>query len=453
MVTHAALFTAWETGKLPADHEVLLSSSALRPAEIYAPEGKGVVWQPGKRAAVSDVYNTLHFPTPLIELPIDKITRAEEQEYLQFRTEYLRLWRQFFDPVGMRFALDKERVRIDTYILPLLQSGEYSFLREFARGGTAKLDLSQISATTLAQISVHVAPEIRKQMEQLLQAKSGVGEWAMLRIDDSAVFRKLAEVWVQREFNPHARRGLDEWTLLTQLPLSAGVHIRDPKLLTDARNRLQGMIFGKAETKQLKPYHGVTITAINISVVDRMTLYHAVIDDAWYLSLSEEALKSQIDRSVARNKEKEAKRESEPFNGSLYIAPAALDKARDALHLVLEWETHRRAILNNPIWYPLFHSGLVTPDMPEKEKHAAARQFYGFVPVGPDDTAYRYDAKTGEVVNARHGSQGRPQRHVGLAEGSPLARLLREIRTIRADLRFREDGVHTVLTIDRQPGK
>ncbi len=56
-------------------------------------------------------------------------------------------------------------------------------------------------------------------------------------------------------------------------------------------------------------------------------------------------------------------------------------------------------------------------------------------------------------VNARHGSQGQPRRHPGIAETSPLARLLREVRTLRADLRFREDGVHTVLTIDHQPGR
>lgn len=455
MVTHAALFTAWETGKLPADHEALLSASALKPAEVYTPEGTGVTWHPGKRAAVSEVYNTLHFPTPLIELPIDRITRAEEQEYLQFRSQYMQLWRQFFDPVGMRFALDRERVRIDTYILPLLNSGEYSFLRQFAAGGTTKLDLSSISATTLIQGTLHITPEIRKSLEQFVQGKSGVGEWFLLRLDDSDVFRKYADVWVQSAFNPEARRMLEHdvfW--IARLPLTAGIQVRDPKLAAAAWERTLSSLFGNARKSQLKPYHGVAITVIQTTLTPQVgQLYHAVIDDGWYLSLSEAALKSQIDRSVARRKGKEpaTKLETEPLNASLYIAPAALDKAKDALHLVLEWETHRRAILNNPIWYPLYHAGLVTPDTPEKEKHAVARQYYGFVPVSPDDTAYRYDPKRGEVVNARHGTQGRPQRHTSLAEESPLARLLREVRTLRADLRFREDGVHTVLTLDRQP--
>ncbi len=452
MVTHAALFTAWETGKLPADHEVLLSASALRPAEVYAPEGKGVVWQPVKRAAVSDVYNTLHFPTPLIELPIDKITRAEEQEYLQFRTQYMQLWRQFFDPIGMRFALSKERVRIDTYILPLIQSSQYWSLRQFADGGTTKLDLSQFPATTLVQGTLHMSPWVRRSVEDFISGKAGAGSWFLVRVDDSAAFRKLADLWVRREFNPEARRTWDqEWyQLWEQLPITAGTQVRDPKQAADAITRTLQMLLGDAPVSKLKPYHGVTINRIE-SKHRPTPLYSAGIDDGLYLSLSEEALKAQIDRSIAHRSEKEPakKLETEPLNASLYLAPAALDKAKEALHLVLEWETHRRAILNNSIWYPLYHAGLVRPDMPDKEKHAAARQFYGFVPVSPDDAAYRYDARTGEVMNARHGTQGRPQRHTDLAEDSPLARLLREIRTLRADLRFREDGVHTVLTLDR----
>ena len=32
---------------------------------------------PARAWAVSDVYNTLHFATPLVELPIDRVTEAE----------------------------------------------------------------------------------------------------------------------------------------------------------------------------------------------------------------------------------------------------------------------------------------------------------------------------------------------------------------------------------------
>src|SRR5207302_8883531 len=103
MVSSAALFTAWETGKLPSDHAALLTGTRLRPQEIYAPEGNGVTWDGASREAVSDAYNTLSFATPLVELPIGRITPTEEQEYRRFRHYYTQLWRGFFDPIGMRF--------------------------------------------------------------------------------------------------------------------------------------------------------------------------------------------------------------------------------------------------------------------------------------------------------------------------------------------------------------
>src|SRR5205814_405860 len=80
LATHGALFAAWETGKLPADHEALLAASGLRAEEIEVPDGGAVTWDGKRRAAISDVYNTMHFLTPLVELSIDYVTPQEERE-------------------------------------------------------------------------------------------------------------------------------------------------------------------------------------------------------------------------------------------------------------------------------------------------------------------------------------------------------------------------------------
>jgi hypothetical protein len=98
----------------------------------------------------------------------------------------------------------------------------------------------------------------------------------------------------------------------------------------------------------------------------------------------------------------------------------------------------------------LQRSGQVDLDWSEKRRRAAAQAFLGFVPVSPDGSAYAYDSRTDEVRSLRHGTQGRPMLNLELDATSPLARLLDELRTVRADLRFREDGIHTVLTIDRR---
>jgi hypothetical protein len=88
--------------------------------------------------------------------------------------------------------------------------------------------------------------------------------------------------------------------------------------------------------------------------------------------------------------------------------------------------------------------------MPEKIRNATAMRFFGFLPVSPDGASDAYEAKTDEVVNRRHGSWRRPHWHAAIEPASPLGRLLDQFRTMRADLRFPEDGVNTTVTIERK---
>src|SRR5262249_1393470 len=124
MLTNAALFHAWETGRLPADQAAALAQAGLKPEEVAVPDGR-LAWDAKQRLAGSDVYGTLHFATPLIELPIDKVTEQEQREYGWFRDQYLKLWTTYFDPIGLRLAFDARRVRVETHILPVAGSGVY----------------------------------------------------------------------------------------------------------------------------------------------------------------------------------------------------------------------------------------------------------------------------------------------------------------------------------------
>ena len=457
MVTHAAMFHAWETGRLPAGHGELLAGAALKPQEIYTPEGKGVTWDADRNVAVSDVYNTLHFPTPLVELPIDKVTAAEEQEYDRFRREYLQLWRQFFDPVGMRFSMDDRLVRVETYILPLIQLQEYNFLRQLAADGTAALDTARFSPLTLVQGTFHLSDQARKLAEAVFQFEAGVGDWALIRVDDTSALARLAEWWVRQEFSG-VRPANPEWDALRQLqhfPVTLGIQVKDPKKFDDALKRLQDQNFFLNFTrKALAPYKGVTFTRLEAK--EAPVLYHARIDDAWYLSTSEASLRDLVDRSAEHGEggrlKAAAKEKPVLMNGSVYLAPAAANQGRQALQYYLGWQSHRRALVNGPMLYSLFRSGLIREDDSAEAKRAVALRYLGFVPVSPDGASFAYEAKTDEVVNRRHGSLRQPIWHRDMDAGSPLARLLDQFQTLRADLRFKEDGVQTTVTIERKTG-
>jgi hypothetical protein len=459
MVTHGAMFAAWETGKLPADYRDLLAAARLRPEHVYVPEGKGIAWDAARQVAISDVYNTLHFATPLVELPIDRITPAEERAYGEFREEYTQLWRRYFDPVGMRFSLNDRQARAEVYILPLINSNEYAALRLWTGGGTTSLDPAKLSPRALLLLTGY--------LNVGWPFGNALGHWAMIRLDDGAALARVAELWVRQDLSPkdRAEMQVEALPVLLRLPFTVGVAIGDAKAFDDFLRSVDDSI-GPARRKT-SSHNGVTITRLKFGKDSRLikelhnyprrvnlsslTVYHAKVEDGWYASLSRQALEDIIDRAAARKAGKGPKGEAVPINSSLHLAPGAAVKAGDALRSYLEWETHKRALPNDALWYALYRCGLLAADAPESARQTVALKYLGFVPVSPDEVPYRFDMKTGEVVNLRHGSLRRPQLHAGLAGGSPLAKLLEQFPTLRADLRFREDGLHTVLTIARRP--
>src|SRR5205823_4967129 len=128
-----------------------------------------------------------------------------------------------------------------------------------------------------------------------------------------------------------------------------------------------------------------------------------------------------------------------------YVSPAAATATKDYLRGFMEKEMHRRALANAPVWYAFYKAGLVSDKKTEAARQAVLYRYLGYVPVSPDGAAYLYDPRTDEVTNARHGSLRRPTPKPTLDPDSALGQLLEKTRDITADLRFREDGVHTTV--------
>lgn len=478
MLTEGALYHAWQTGKPPRDHASLLASAALKPEEIYVPEGQPLAWDAGRQVAVSDAYNDIHFATPLVELPIDDVTDAEAQAYRQFRLQYLGLWRQYFDPIGMRIALDDKRIKLDTYILPLVANSQYNNLRRITGDGVVSLDLGSIPPQTVVQFLLHLSPNVGDRRgllgdfassdaaSLLFAALNPVGNWVLVRADDSPVYGQLAELLERME----AGQNVDSEKiarLVFQLPVMVGMDVRNSltlaAALTAARTSVMKALPGGLTWEPLeKPYKGVQIVQIKATqegmrqmpIAPSRTnkdpflpaVYYATIDGAFYLTLNEAMLRDFIDRSQEK---RTGKSEVVKVNSSLYISPGAAKLTRGLIERYVEKQIHEQALASAPLWYPLYRSGLVPEDAKGAAANLVAEKYYGFVPVSPDGALFVYEKRTGEVRNLRHGSPGRPVTHRTPDDKAPIKGLLEQLRTIRADLRFREDGIHTTLTVDR----
>jgi hypothetical protein len=486
MLTHGAMLTAWETGKAPVSQKNILNVAGLKLEELPMPEGNPAIWDPETLVARSDVYNTIHFATPLIELPLDDVTPTESDEYNRFRMEYLGLWRQYFDPIGMRVALKDGRVQLDTYILPLIQNSSYNQLRRVTGEKTVRLDPARISDKTLAQYVLRLTSDLSDReawfggggardgfhlLSLLAWALDPVGEWFLVRLDDGSAYEKL----VKLEDRANQGDNVDVEEVAKQvwsLPIAVAADIRNPLVfagtLTALRTSVKASLPGALTWEPLeKEYRGVSIVRIQATPAGREmlgpvvregrgrkeaflpALYYAMIDGGFYLTLNEEMLRRLIDEAVAKRDGKG----TVEVASSLYLAPAAAEQTKGLLRRFLEHQTHEQARTALPIWYALYRAGIVAGDAKPEQALEAAYRYLGYVPVSPDGTGYRYDRAHDEVANERHGSFRKPTLQKTTAEGSPLNFLLDQLRTVRADLRFREDGIHTVLTIERGKGE
>jgi hypothetical protein len=476
MLTSAALLAAWETGKLPADHAAALAAAGLRPQDVAVPEGKEIVWDPQRQLAVSDVYNTIHFSTPLVELPIDRVTSGEAEQYGRFRDEYSRLWRSYFDPIGLRLSLDEKRVRAETHILPLAGSDAYRVLREVAGRGTIRFDPSKSSVIDF-QVS-------------LFRDKSSFA----LHLDGGTALREMVGLLIRWEADPSINLRQEYDRLFWKLPLAVRVFGEGAESRAEAEKLAEVAVDSlKADgfvrlVKEVAPAIRHKEAVIHKLVIDAeryrelaaaapivapqtplgtfltllptqeapATLYVVGIDTGVHFSTSEEFIKKLIDQADALKKDGGAKPAPRPeVNAGFVIAPG---NAREAASLLLEYEGRSLALLNNQVWRSFYQAGLLSPapreappkgEAQEKDQERV-RQFLGFIPVSPDGSPYQYDPRLREVVSRRHGSHRRPQLHDQVEPASDLGRLLAQIATLRAELRFHENGLHTVLTIERR---
>lgn len=491
MLTHGAMLAAWETGKPPTSQKNILQVAGLKVDELPMSGGEPAVWDAENLVARSDVYNTIHFATPLIELPIDTVTRTEADEYERFRLEYLGLWRQYFDPIGMRVALKDSKVQLDTYILPLIENTSYNALRRVTGQKTVRLDPTRISNQTLFQYMMRLSSDLNDRQGWLGGGFGGnrggesplpllltwasldpIGEWFLVRLDDSPVLEKLfhlaerAEAGEPVDFEETAK-------LVWKLPVALGVDVRNPLVFAGAlatlRTSVKASLPGALTWEPLeKEYQGVSIVRVQATPTGRQmmgnlfpgdrpnrkdpflpALYYAMIDGGFYLTFNEDMMHRLIDGAVTKPDGKGVVE----ISSSLYLAPAAAEHASGLLTRLLEYQTHQQARTSLPIWYALYRTGIVAEDAKPEQAQLAAYRYLGFVPISPDRAGYRYEKKSDEVVNERHGSFRKPTLHRTNADNAPLRFLLDQWRSVRADLRFREDGIHTVLTIERASGK
>jgi hypothetical protein len=430
-VSNAALVYAALKGKLPANRADLERAGLLKRGQACDSRGEPVEWKDGE--AVSPTHGTLSGGAALIEYSAKVVTAAESDAYDQFRKSYSEKWRQFIDPIGIQFRLDNKALRVEAYMLPLTNNEAYRQLRRATGGSHSSWDPSPL------------APRLAGQL------RFATYQGMAIQLDDSPELPAWASYLSTRLLYPE-RSGRKKG----QLPplLAARHNVREPSatglgvlgvfleaVLSPDSVAIDRDKFGSGSSEVEGWIPPALLTLLRETAPP--SAYYERIGQGQYLMLDRKSARERI----ARRKKGTSEEGSDVAVG-LFLSRKRRGMS-DAIELLLEARVREKAHAANVMWQALYDAGVVTPKMSEAERRHVALQLWGFVPSAPDGSRAVWDKATQQVSNVRHGTWHRPASHTALGPKSPLAKFLHRFESLNADLRFRRDGVHTVITFRR----
>ncbi|HJT34636.1 MAG TPA: hypothetical protein VJ783_21580 [Pirellulales bacterium] len=264
---------------------------------------------------VSSTGGTLDFQTPIIEMPLDRVTWAESNAYERWRDNYQRIWRGTFDPIALRLGVTPKALTADLTVMPLIAASQYHWQMELARGAKLTADSGDPHPAGLQLVHALKLNDLLRLAAPAHDPLRGFGNNLSLSFEDDPLWQKLAETLSAKEaqefLNRHGR-----------LPVALYVDIADAKQaaaeLPNFKWLVEAMI-GETTRDELN-HRGRTYVALRPKT-DKggsfwrgqpVPLYYALADDGLLLTFHEGVLKRYIERQVERREAEAAGRQPPP---------------------------------------------------------------------------------------------------------------------------------------------
>lgn len=409
---------------------------------------------------------TLEFQTPIAELALERVTKAEAEAYERWRDGYQSNWRWAFDPIALRLTVKDERLAADLTVMPLIWGSDYRTLVEVARG----TDLEPTSgdphdAIASFILALNLKSEPLRSGANLAMGVARVnpldwlGQWVHVYLDDDPDFWKALG-----EFKEAGKSEPDLINHLDRLPLGIHLAVRDPVKLTlfltairaFAQQTAPDMTVWESLTYHDEPYVKVGPSERAKGELPRdagqVALYYAPFPTGLIATFNEALLKRAIDRQIER---REAKKQDQPlpsaappwlgtsvgfqFNQKLLALFDAL--GRDALRQGLQ----ARSWGNLPIlnqWHRRY---------PDRDPVKLHEEFWQTRLVCPGGGEYVWNDEWQTMESTVFGHPGQPK--PGPDNLLPLA----DIKSGNFGLTFEKDGLRARAVVDRaikeKPGR
>lgn len=407
-------------------------------------------------------YGTLDFMTPIIEMPLDKVTKAEADAYGWFRDRYQRNWRDYFDPIAIRFFVDENTLELDLSVVPLIAGTEYRELLDLSLGATMDEWAGDPHDGALFRygMSININSRLIKQGAGFAvsmapgfsaNALSWLGQYIVIYGDKDPFWQQLITAPKMERFaeaNIH------------RLPVALYVAVSSPLKVTAFLASVRAFIEQTApgmtvwEHRKYKKlsYVKVSPSASALSdddVPEQLALYYAVSGKHLIFTLNEEMLKRALKRESARSKSKKKKKKVDAQGAPWLGTNVGFQADAETLELLEigareEYipELQQRAFAAIPIlneWKRLF---------PERNPVEVHQQAWGTKLLCPGGGEYVWNEKWRTMESTVYGHPGDPKEGPGL-----LRPPLLDLNSGNFGLTFEDDGLRARARLERNKKK
>jgi hypothetical protein len=269
----------------------------------------------------SSTQGSLEFMTPIVELPIEKVTKSEADAYNAWRDGYERNWRWAFDPIALRIGVAADKLSGDLTVMPLIAGTEYREFLAISRGAQiAPTAGDPHDALAHAIMALNVKSDRMREWGNMasmlapqahIDAFGWLGSSIALYLDDGPIWKKLEEMTPEErdKFKQHALR---------ELPVALVAEVSSPLKLTAFLAALRafieqtspGLTTWESLTYRDQPYVRIKATEQARRTIGEeadLAIYYAPAADSLTITLSEEVLKHALDRRLAREEAEKKK--------------------------------------------------------------------------------------------------------------------------------------------------
>lgn len=439
-----------------------LVAADFTPGPIYSDRWQHLVGdlQLNRGGVHSSVHGSLEFQTPIAELDIQRVTQEEKTLYERWRAGYQSNWSNFFDPIAIRFVVNKERLAADLTVMPLIAGSQYNQFINITKGA----QLGPHDGDPHAESLVHCVLAMNRESQVVQQGSnmlkmfapqvnvdplSWIGQAIAVFAEDSPVWRELAEAKD------------DEFAMnnFHRFPVALYVEVKSGLRLTAFLAGVRAFVEQTAPAMtvwETKDHQGQPYVKVSPSPRARQNepdlpaeagLYYAASGDYLIVTVNEDLLKRALDRYAARQqareKGEERQRTGPPWLGESLCAQV---DHRALEFFAFAFGSEYQQFMRNVAWNNLPILNEWKRRYPDQDPVALHERVWKTRLQSPAGDGYRWNEAWQTMESVSYGHPGEPQ------AGPSFPAALRDVARANFGITFEEDGLRTRVELVQQKG-